>query len=127
MPPTRTPDKPFSDLGQLSTLMHGLAQQGDPIQPFTRLTLLQNLVSDLLERPDMMSALVAPIALCKERYPDDPDRLYQVIMNAAETLCTDGASKSTGRADRFRNSYRKPTEGTFAAAKSDPRPCISVR
>ena len=40
MPPTRTPDKLFSDLGQLSTLMQGLAQQGDPIQPFTRLTLL---------------------------------------------------------------------------------------
>ena len=127
MPPTRTPDKLFSDLGQLSTLMQGLAQQGDPIQPFMRLTLLQNLVSDLMERPDMMSHLVAPIALCKERYPDDPDRLYQVIMNAAETLCTDGASKSTGRADRFRNSYRKPTEGTFAADKTDPRPCISVR
>ena len=40
--PTKTPDKLFSDLGQLSTLLQGLAQQGDPIQPAMRLTLLQN-------------------------------------------------------------------------------------
>ena len=125
--PTRTPDKLFSDLGQLSTLLQGLAQQGDPIQPSMRLTLLQKLVSDLLTRPDMMETLVAPIAMCKERYPEDPDKLYQVIISAAETLCTDGANRSTGRAERFRSSYRKPAVGTFAADRDDPRPCISVR
>ena len=68
----------------------------------------------------MMGTLVAPIALCNDRYPDDPDKLYQVIVSAAETLCTDGSNKSTCRAERFRNSYCKPAEGTFAADGDDP-------
>ena len=40
----------------------------------------------------MMGTLAAPIALFKDTYHNDSDKLYQVIVSAAETLCTDGTN-----------------------------------
>ena len=84
--PVKQPAKLHEALSYLHRIFNRMESLGSPADPNLKFTLLNQLVSELVTRTDMVEKLTIHISNCKEKFPNNAEKLFHVLMDKAENL-----------------------------------------
>ena len=96
--PVKHPAKLHQALCDLNKIFNRMESLGSPADTKLKYTLLTLMISELVKMPDMLTKLTIHYSKVTEENPNDPDKLFAVLMDKAENFA--GSSRPSERIRR---------------------------